>query len=251
MPTPLSPEQVGSYLSVSGATVRRWESGLSWPGDRELRSFAGLCGLSRFETEFLISTFGARSVEEPPQDSAFRLWAQSALSIEVPALVIDSLFYVRAWNAHATALFSSPITGASHILELLIASQPDALDHMLEPFGRWLRELWWHTADYCGTSAYRRMVRRLCRIPGLADLWRSLAFDRNPAMELGPIGMPYIVTSSSGDYRSFGSTVLHPTPYRLRIYFPVNKSAREHLDLSRDSTPSRVYFADQTHWSMD
>ena len=45
---------------------------------------------------------------------------------------------VKGKDLFDVSLFSSPITGASHILELLIASQPDALDHMLEPFGRWL-----------------------------------------------------------------------------------------------------------------
>ena len=53
----LSPEALGSLLGVSGATIRRWESGHATPSDEDLQRFARVCNLAPPQREFIQRLF--------------------------------------------------------------------------------------------------------------------------------------------------------------------------------------------------
>jgi len=104
-------------MQISGATLRRWEAGLTAPDEDELRQFALVCNLSRLETEFLLRSFNARQWEDAPDDAAFRAFALGSAMVKVPAVIVDSLFYVRAWNGHFTTVAPALREGDSpHLL---------------------------------------------------------------------------------------------------------------------------------------
>src|SRR5439155_24792950 len=94
-----SPEQMGEFLGVSGPTIRRWETGRSTPSHFDLQRFADVCRLSPIETAFLVTAFDAREQEKPPESDKFKESVTEILCTDFPAYVLDSFFYLRAWNS--------------------------------------------------------------------------------------------------------------------------------------------------------
>src|SRR5688572_9753404 len=95
-----SPEHLGEFLGVSGPTIRRWESGRSSPNHFDLQRFADVCRLSPIETGFLLDAFAAKESEQPPDINEFHRAAEDVLKLPFPAYLLDSFFFLRAWNSH-------------------------------------------------------------------------------------------------------------------------------------------------------
>ena len=247
-----SPESVGEFLGVSGPTVRRWESGRSTPSHFDLQRFAEVCRLSPIETSFLIDAFSARELEQPPDFESFRQAAESVLCIPFPAYLMDSFFFLRAWNTHMAAL-DGPATGASQAVNMLqgpvlAATRPNESEDPDHRLWRWLSDFWYSTAALCGSIPYRRVLRELASIPTFEEKWRRLALERNP-WQSWSFNSPYHYRNSNvGDYMVFPSKVVLPPTYHLRVYVPVDDVARSRLAAVNSRSPD-VTVLPEIHWS--
>ena len=164
-----SPEQIGELLGVSGPTVRRWESGHSEPSHFDLQRFADVCKLTAIETTFLLRAFSAREIEQPPSWEIFRKTATTVLATSFPAYLMDSFFFVRAWNSYRDALDGqpAPMTYESNILRgpLMAVERPNDTEDQEHRLWRWLRDFWFSTAGLCGSVPYQRILKELCALP--------------------------------------------------------------------------------------
>jgi len=248
-----SPEQIAELLGVSGPTVRRWETGRSTPSHFDLQRFAEVCRLSPIETSFLVAAFDAREVERPPDEDVFKESARQLLSIEFPAYLLDSFFFVRAWNSYMDVL-DGPIAGSGQAPNILRgpivgATQPNALEDPQQRLWRWLRDFWMSTAELCGSLPYKRVLRELSAIPGFEANWRHMPLERS-RWQLWSFSTPYSFSNERvGSFTVFPSRVIVPPTYHLRVYVPLDDRAVARLDASRLKGPSRPVFTPEVHWS--
>lgn len=252
---PFIPEDFGRELGVSGQTLRRWESGTSRPREQDLECFSELTGLSALEREFLKSLFLGSNHEVPPSEATFRASACTLLACEFPAFMVDSLFYVRAWNSYASGLFGHFLGQATRVnvveAAFLVHQALQEFETHAHRMNRWLLEFWLSTARLSGAPAYGQLVHRLLDIEEFRGLWRSLATEQMVA-DAAPLQSPYHFGSPSlGDYRVYSSHITLPPAYVVREYVPVDKRAMQSLDVARAKTPPEVFFADSHHWSLD
>jgi transcriptional regulator with XRE-family HTH domain len=247
-----SPEQLGEFLGVSGPTIRRWETGRSTPSHFDLQRFAEVCRLSPIETAFLIEAFSARELEQPPEVETFRRAADEVLALPFPAYLLDSFFYLRAWNSYMAAL-DGPAIGSgqpTNVLRgpILAATRPNESEDPDHRLWRWLSDFWYSSASLCGSIAYKRLLRELGTIPGFDEKWRRMALERNP-WQSWSFNAPYHFQNASlGDYSVFPSKIGLPPTYHLRVYVPRDDLARDRLDaVTRE--PPRVAILPEVHWS--
>ena len=245
----LSRRTLGASLGVSSWTVRRWENGSAAPQTDELQRLAGACDLTRLESDFLQAAFQARGTEQPPADEAFREWACTALAVDYPCVVFDSLYFVRAWNEQFVAMFPTArfMTGAAWhgvpLYERIHAQGSPFIS--LQILVRCLREVWWRTAPYCGAPVYRRLLALWRQIPDLESRW--LEFGQIP--DHHPVGMPYAVGDSHcGTYMVSSMPVSLPPTYYLRGYVPCDEAAH---DATTGVGSREVYFAPAVHWAAE
>ena len=247
-----SPEQLGEYLGVSGPTVRRWETGKSTPSHFDLQRFAAVCRLSPIEASFIMEAFGAKELEQSPEAEAFRQAAEEVLAIPFPAYVLDSFFYLRAWNSYMAALDGPPLTSGQAINLLrgpiLAATRPNESEDRDHRLWRWLSDFWYSTAGLCGSIAYKRVLREFAGIPGFEEKWRRMALERNQ-WQSWSFNAPYHYKNESvGDYSVFPSRIILPPTYHLRVYVPRDEWARHRLAECLTQSPE-VAILPEVHWS--
>lgn len=250
---PPSPEQLASRLSVSGSTVRRWEAGTARPSPPDLLRFAEVCCLAPLETEFLLRAFSGQPHEAAPAESAFRAAAGELLNTEFPAYILDSFFFVRAWNNYVAALFAAPSDPQVHVIAamLRIMAEGSATPDREKRLRRRLRDFWLSTATLCGTQAYRRVLSDLCAEPGFELYWRLLA--QEPSDLLGEVvRAPYTIrTERFGAFRVFPARLVLPPVYELREYVPLDEQARQRLEAFHSTRSPAVTFSPYVHWTID
>jgi hypothetical protein len=240
-------------LGVSGPTIRRWETGRSIPSHFDLQRFAEVCHLTAIETAFVLTAFSAMEIERPPESQAFRDAATSILSVEFPAYLMDSFFFLRASNSYMAAI-DGPATMPGqepHVLRgpLLAATRPNETEDQEHRLWRWLRDFWFSTAELCGSIPYRRVLRELCTITGFENNWRRLALERHPTLD-APLNVPYRYKNARvGTYCVFPSRVMLPPTYHLRVYVPIDDVAVERVEQQRRLGPPRVDLGAERHWS--
>jgi transcriptional regulator with XRE-family HTH domain len=246
-----SPEQIGEYLGVSGPTIRRWEAGRSVPSHFDLQRFAEVCRLSPIETGFLIDAFSAKESEQPPDYGEFQTAAQQVLTLPFPAYLLDSFFFLRAWNSHMRAIDGPAGRGdaAVNLLRgpILAASRPNENEDAEHRLWRWLSDFWYSTASLCGSVPYRRLLQELSSIEGFKEKWRRMALERNP-WQSWSFNSPYHYRNSNvGDYLVFPSLVVLPPTYHLRVYVPLDDLAASRVrGLGSDPT---IEILPEIHWS--
>ncbi|HLF80120.1 MAG TPA: helix-turn-helix transcriptional regulator [Dehalococcoidia bacterium] len=250
--SPLSPEQLGSLLGVSGATVRRWEAGNSKPSEMDLRRFGDICGLSALELEFILVAFAAKNLEQPPTEEAFSHVMPDIISADFPAYAMDSLFYLRAWNSYMRVFlpFSEGQTPhhilAAHLTVHAPTEEPEAYEARID---YWIREFWLSTAGLCGSEPYRRVLAELRDVPEFEERWRRLGLEiSNPKPNGGPY---YFTTGRLGVFRVFPVRVNCPPVYHVREHVPLDAAALAHLDGERSSGPPSVNLAPDRHWAVE
>jgi transcriptional regulator with XRE-family HTH domain len=250
---PLSPEQLGEQLGVSGDTIRRWEKDRSRPSQADLARFAEVCGLAPIEREFLIWAFSGRQLNPPPSEQAFHDFAASALTAGVPALILDEFHYVRAWNSYHPGILQSPGPGPlTHFHEIFGRFIPnEAPNNRPENFQRWLRYFWMSTAPFASSPGYRRLIEQLRRSPEFERRWRSMGLERDESIA-EPVNAPrYIEHDVIGTWRIFSTAVTLPPAYYLREYFPLDEKAQAHMRRIGASRPLKVFTKDIIHWTLE
>ena len=244
----LSPEVLAKSLGVSGATVRRWETGISLPRATDLANFAGACRLSDAEHAFLLSAFHASAEEAAPHHSAFAALIAELGSTPYPAYAIDSFFFTRARNSYMDGVLGEQpeIRGRSlnmlRYLFLAISRSTDGAQRTLREnvFRRWLRQFWFTSASLCGTVAYREVMGIMLALPGFSQYWQGLA--TRPADYSGKLpGMPYPSFFSQlgrGSYRVYPITISLPPDYMVMEFVPQDEIAKQAVERMQQSGPA-------------
>ncbi len=250
----LSPEDFAQRIGLSGSTIRRWESGQFIPKRDELQTLVGAFQLSTDETEFIYTAFAGAPEEAPPDVNAFDHLVDQVLCVDFPAIIVDSLYYIRAWNDHADKLTTrGPGLGSlTHILEQLFPAYTDA-----PPGTRngtrvldWLREFRLSTAKLCGTPAYRSLLGRLSDLGDFRDLWFSMALTRSDGFEFA--NAPHqIFRPAVGSLWKSMSRINLPSTYFLYQYFPLDADARARFDGHGGESGTLVAKKPALHWLQD
>ena len=249
-----SAEQLGVLLGVSGATVRRWESGKIKPTRKDLRRFAPVCGLTQLELEFILRCFGSIDDELAPSEEAFQALLDRCAASPLPTMVLDSLFYIRGWNSHLitmTGRDKGEEPNPNAIAALFDAARSARQDPSQEdPFTAWLRSFWLLSAQLCGTGAYRRLLEALRPIGDFEERWWSLALTQTGADV--PVNLPGIYQHPShGMYRIFATTMTLPPTYYVRAYAPIDETARSYVRQLEAEGPHTFSRRACSHWSEE
>jgi transcriptional regulator with XRE-family HTH domain len=249
-----SAEQLSRLMGVSGATIRRWESGQIRPTREDLRRFASVCGLAPLEREFMLRCFASVDHEAPPSDEAYEHLLSRSLESALPTFVMDSLFYVRGWNSHQIALSGRqpgqvPMNNA--ICALFDPKRTLRLDPVLDDqFTPWLRNFWLLTAELCGTPPYIRLLDELRTLGDFEQRWWDLALTQKMADT--PVNLPTIYHSPQfGVFRVFMTRVILPPTYFLREYVPIDDTARHFVSELRSKGRPDIGRNEHCHWSEE
>ena len=254
----LTPEELGTRVGASGATVRRWEAGHSRPDLTDLDAIVEACNLTDLEGFFLQRAFRAREGNEtPPTKDAFEAVMAQVREADNPVVLFDSFLFVRAANAYARALRIPPSSSravpnrlAVMLDEIEAAATPEEITQTEATFDRWLREFWLWSATNCGTDAYVRMIRSLSRREGFAEKWRALGFERDSGAR-GPLGGPFFMNVGEfGVFRVLPVRMFIPPLYSFVELYPVDEVARVRLEEIRRTVGKGVNVAPQVHWSQ-
>jgi transcriptional regulator with XRE-family HTH domain len=154
----LSPEALGSRLGVSGATIRRWETGQSNPNEEDLGRLADVCRLSEQQGEFLLRLFARGTLRTPGAPKHFRDHARRFLAPQKCACLVDELLFIRAWTddfaGHAGEL-ATELAGGLNAVELSLSvgqrSEPELEALRVRAL---VRQMWMWTAQFAAFPAY-------------------------------------------------------------------------------------------------
>lgn len=241
-------------MGVSGATIRRWESGQIRPTAEDLQRFSTICRLTSLEREFILRCFATKDYEAPPSTEAYEQLLARSLDSVLPTFVMDSLFYIRAWNSHQMEL-SGREPGAHPMSNAICALFDPQRDIRLDPvlddqFTPWLRNFWLLSAELCGTPPYRRLLEELCTLGDFEQRWWELALTQKMADV--PVNLPTIYHSPQfGVFRVFMTRVILPPTYYLREFVPVDDAARSFVAGLRAKGPAKIGRTKNAHWSQD
>jgi hypothetical protein len=250
-----SPEEFGRLINRSGTTVRRWESGRAVPDDDDLAAMVKVCSLSPMQLAFLTSACSRTATFGAPNAEAFRAYIGEALcALPVPAMVLDSLFYIRAWNSYVDAVSPGRSAGfetgvhpvsmmlrAAHRGRLGVSDDNDAL------LWEGLRIFWLSTAPLCHRPEYARLLEELDQQPNFRPLWMQLALG-DDMLSHKPVAFAEGIGSDGPHFRVYSQTVTFPPTYYLHIYIPDDDEARERVNaLGRQGRPLACYARD-LHW---
>jgi hypothetical protein len=200
----------------------------------------------------LVTAFSAREQEQPPDPDAFRHAAERILALPFPAYLLDSFFFLRAWNSHMTAM-DGPLDAngqATNVLRgpILAAAGPNEAEEPDHRLWRWLSDFWYSTAELCGSIPYKRILKEFMAIPSFEEKWRRMPLGRNQ-WQTWSFNTPYHYRNNSvGDFSVFPSKVVMPPTYHLRVYVPVDERAQSRLASTRER-PVAVTVHPEIHWS--
>lgn len=250
---PISLEKLGMALGVSTRTLSRWENDYAQPSPRDLRNFVKYLRLSGFQTAFLYRTFTTMGPDAPtPDPRVFFDRAAPLLRADMPAYLLDTLFYVRGWNSFADELdfLGDSRQAPSHFVKRALSfdlklagegGRSEALGpHMLQT-------MWLETARHCGSAGYMRMVDELSDLEGFPELWTGLALDESAS---ALPGAPLDFSNDKGRFRLFTSKVPFPPFYYLLQFAPMDDCAWENVSRLRLVGPPTPYYSSVVHWRL-
>ena len=248
-----SPESLGRQIGVSGATIRRWESGQTIPSEIDLRRFTEACGLSAMQTEFVHRLFSRRGAQDLGVPECFQEESLILLSVPRPAFILDDLFYVRAWNSYFSRYLGplqprlkSGVNLAKFAVEGQRLTDPDAEARRLAPL---IRLFWMWTAHLGMTPQYSELMKNLTARQDVARLWEALAGEVDGEAE-APVIYPADNTVLGVSHTTYTRDILFPPLYRLVTWEPADEAAEQMLQEQIAAGVPEVGFADKLHWSV-
>ena len=248
-----SPEVLGSQIGVSGATIRRWESGQMIPSQDDLKRFAEVCGLTAMQTEFVHRLFSRRNAQDVEVPECFQEEALNLLSVPRAAFILDELFFIRGWNSYFTD-FLGPLqsrlrfgaNSAKFLLVLPNMPEPLADRGRIDPL---VRLLWMWTAHLGAKQQYAELIQDLSSNEEFAHAWQALACRVNWEAET-PVIYPGQREIRGASHRIYTREILFPPLYRLVTWEPADETAEKILQGQIAAGPPQVGFADKLHWSL-
>lgn len=204
----------------------------------------------------MITAFTAGAEELPPDPGTFLQEATNALKVDFPACILDSLFFIRAWNSYAVELEQPPGIVRPEVHPFAMSLSPVAVQQWNEAdesashrAWRRIQEFWLLTASLCGTEAYKRLVNSLkVASPVFCERW--LASDQAPSDLARPVGTTYFVTGPRGRYRLVPLTIVLPPVYHLRLYMPDDSQTEMALSAAKAKGQPTVHVNPSIHWSL-
>jgi hypothetical protein len=251
---PPSPEQFGPLIGRHGVTVRRWEGNHNTPNEREIARIAQVAGLSAQQVAFLSAACTHMRAMPAPDEREFKEYMTDVLSsTPYPAMLIDGLFYVRAWNSYVEAVAPGLGRGLSrdlHAIALMLRADPRVLfrpERHVESLRDGIRIFWMLTAIHSHRPEYQRLIARLAEEPLFSQLWLELAFGCDETVNR-PISFAHSIAGSGAQFNVYSRTISFPPSYHLNEYIPDDNTARERLAAVAAAGPPRVSFASRLHW---
>jgi transcriptional regulator with XRE-family HTH domain len=251
---PTSPENLGRQIGVSGATVRRWESGRLRPGPGDAANLARACNLTSLQVAFLSRALRTDGPTPVPDMETFREKATPILMTEFPTYIMDGLMFIRGWNSYLPR-FLRRRDGIPphdyHYIDFVIRAdqntgvQPAQRDRVK----RAVLDLWYTTADACGTSEYKAIITRLSEHEVFREAWASLPFLAEE--DCVQIGLPRRVSRGDiGESLIAPFIAILPPQYQVRQIIPMDDLARSTLNAIRDEGPPEPVFDLKAHWAQ-
>ncbi len=249
-----SPEDFGKLIGRSGATVRRWESNTLVPDDKDIARIAVAARLTSQQAAFLSAACTRMRAIPAPDKRAFKGYMSSVLaSTPYPAIVVDSLFYVRAWNSQVDALARGNtrlFAQGVHTIAMMLRAGPETLfrptEH-LESLRAALLYFWMATAVHSHRPEYKSLVQQLAGEPYFRQLWPELALGNDPSGD-APITLERTILGAGARFNVYAWPVWFPPSYQVYEYQPGDEASRARLAELNERAPSRVYFASPLHW---
>jgi hypothetical protein len=249
----LSPEQFAPLIACSGATVRRWESNRSVPDEGDIARIARAARLTRQQHAFLSAASTRVRAMPAPDERDFKEYMTEVLCrTPYPAMVIDGLFHIRAWNSLVNALgpnMSRSFTRDIHPIAMMLRADPGVLfrpDQHIDSLRAGLRIFWMTTAVYSHRPEYRALVNGLRPEPHFLDLWTELALgDCNAPRE--PITLAHSIAGRQAAFRVYACPISFPPLYYVYEYQPADDEASRRLEAVAGS-PLSVHFNSRLHW---
>jgi hypothetical protein len=254
---PLSPEQVGAMLGVSGATVRRWEGGSLCPRDEDLIRFGRLCQLSHHQIDFLRTAFSTFNPPLPPDPDEFRPSAIRQLTVNrTPMVMFDELMYPRAWNNDvsvlgelALAVLHSELHPIESYIDLYANSCGELPRSQEQQIHQTIRSFWRFTAYYCGQPQYKALVSRLGERPAFRKVWTDLAITSDSS-EIDIFGVGRLLQPTNMRFSMLPTFVIYPPVYHLLEFEPEDELARAAVELTSRLSEPKVEFNSRIHWAL-
>ena len=238
-------------MGVSGATIRRWESGHVQPTRRDLISFAEICDLAPMETEFLIRTFAARRREPAPTPESIEALKRAAVDSGLPCFISDSLFYLRISSSYFGEMIGlhAPENMGINLMEILLRGGSVAHNPgENERIEYWMRGFWMMTARMAGSEPYRMLLNRLRSLGDFEERWWKIALTRRES--LSPVNIPYVFNHPDhGAFRVVTSMLIAPPIYQIRQYWPIDSKAEAFVKSLHEEGPPSIVVAPMEHWS--
>ena len=185
----MTSEQLGQRIGVSGATVRRWETGRSHPSFADISAIANVCDLAATETALSTSSLSGQGRRRPSSQrrSASNAPLNSSKPLTIPRFSHGQLHvrsrpqYLHRGNTglnrnagqgtSPNPILAGPGAGGRTAEEL--AAREAVLD-------RWLRDFWYWSAFQCGNQAFVRLIRSFAKHEGFRERWRAMGSSLRP-----------------------------------------------------------------------
>jgi hypothetical protein len=192
-----------------------------------------------------------RAMPAPDRADFMRYMQEAIGSSPYPAVVIDGLFYVRAWNSYLDAIAMGMVDALRrdlHPLALVLrtAARSGSDPATDEGVRNAVRLFWMGTAPHAHRPEYRRTLADLTGEPGFTSVWMNLALgvEHDPT----PIGFRRTTPDSGPTFDVYSRTLSFPPAYVINEYHPTNDLARERVEAMKAGGPPRVQFKRKLHW---
>ena len=251
---PSSPEQLGREIGVSGATIRRWESGRLRPSPEDAGNLARACNLTSLQVAFLSRALRSGGPTPVPDYETFRTKATPILETPFPAYIMDSMMYIRGWNSYLPYFLRRrqyQPRDDYHFIDFIVDAEqhPGVQPALQERVRRAVVELWYLTSDACGTKEYKELITKLSRYDVFREEWARMAFLQEK--DCHQIGLPRGAWRKDiGESLICPFAVVLPPVYQVRQIIPVDGTAWEKLEELRREGPPEVIFDAKGHWAQ-
>jgi transcriptional regulator with XRE-family HTH domain len=238
-------ERLSFAVGVSTKTIRRWETGRSFPDQNDLRNLARYFHLTPLQMTFLGRAFSNMPFgPERASPQVLQEQVSPLLAREMPTYLLDRLFYVRAWNSFTGLVEpeSDPQALHPHFIGRLLTF-PEARESAVDYealIDNLIRVMWLGTGRGCGSASYVQMLHELAEIPGFRERWCSLVNDDDRSQWPGT--PPTFALRDGGKFSLFSSKIEFPPTFYLVQLIPCNDAAWNKVNILRESGPPEVYF---------
>jgi transcriptional regulator with XRE-family HTH domain len=251
---PSSPEQLGRQIGVSGATIRRWESGRLKPSPEDTANLAQACNLTSLQVTFLSRALRTGGPTPVPDLDTFQRKAAPILESDFPTYIMDSMMYIRGWNSYLPAFLRRWRTEPRdyHLIDFIIEAD---LNEGIQPtqrerVERAVLDLWFLTADACGTEEYLSLIQRLSKYDVFREAWERLPFLTED--DCPQIGLPRRARRADvGECLIAPFAAVLPPVYQVRQLFPMDPLAQSTLDVLHEAGPAIPVFDTRAHWAQN